>query len=39
MFFVFPYKDSFFRDISLVGFFLPVYVVVYQVLKNRADNQ
>ena len=38
-FFMFPYKDSFFRDLSIIGIFFPVYVVVYQVLKNRADNQ
>ena len=38
-FFLFPYEDSFFRDLSLIAFFLPVYIVVYQVLKNRAGNQ
>jgi hypothetical protein len=38
-FFAFPYKDSFFRDLSLLGFFIPVYIVVYQVLKKRAGNQ
>lgn len=38
-FFAFPYKDSFFRDLSLLGFFIPVYIVVYQILKKRAGNQ
>jgi hypothetical protein len=36
---IWPYKDSLFRDLSLLGFFFPIYFVVYLVLKNRADSQ
>lgn len=38
-FFVWPYEDSLFRDLSLVMFFIPSYFVVYRFLKDRAENQ
>jgi hypothetical protein len=36
---IWPYEDSFFRDLSLVGFFIPAYIVAYKILKDRADDQ
>jgi hypothetical protein len=38
-FLVWPYEHSFFRDLSFLAFFIPVYFVVNWFLKNRADNQ
>ncbi len=38
-FIIWPYKDLLFRDLSLLGFLIPIYIVVYWVLKNRADRQ
>ena len=37
--FVWPYEDSLFRDLSLLVFFVPSYIVVYRFLKDRAENQ
>jgi hypothetical protein len=37
--FVWPYEESLFRDLSFLVFFVPIYFMVYQFLKNRAENQ
>ena len=37
--FVWPYEDSLFRDLSFLAFFIPIYLVVYWLLKRRVENQ
>lgn len=37
--FIWPYEESFFRDLSLFVFFVPTYIVVYRFLRNRAESQ
>jgi len=37
-FFVWPYEESLFRDLSLLVFFIPIYIVVYRFLRNRTEN-
>lgn len=36
-YFIWPYEDSFARGISFLGFWIPAYLVVYQILKRRAE--
>lgn len=37
-FFIWPYEDSLFRDLSFLLFFVPIYIVVYRFLKNRTGS-
>lgn len=37
--FIWPYEKSLFRDLSFLVFFVPTYIVIYQVLKNRAESK
>ena len=37
--FIWPYEKSLFRDLSLLVFFVPTYIVIYQVLKSRAESK
>ncbi len=32
---IWPYKDSLFRDLIFLVFFIPIYILIYRVLKNR----
>ena len=37
--FIWPYEESFFRDLSIILFFVPAYIVVYQFLKSRTESK
>ena len=37
--FIWPHEKSLFRYLSFLAFFVPIYIVIYQVLKNRAESK
>jgi hypothetical protein len=37
--FFFPYEKSLFRDLSILLFWIPTYILVYRFMKSKAENQ